>query len=135
VRAATRDDSAPIGGEGELDGAAELVRQQLADDAGAVGAGWSPPAAGRRSPVWFEAKDCTIPAGCETLIAELTTPTYDFTVNGKKIVEAKRDLKRRGLASPDLADAFLLTFAGIPRSRQIERHRRQHEPARSWQGA
>jgi hypothetical protein len=76
--------------------------------------------------------DSALPAGCETLIAELTRPTYDFTVNGKKIVEAKRDLKRRGLPSPDVADAFLLTFAGIPRSRQIERHRWQHEPARSW---
>jgi hypothetical protein len=69
------------------------------------------------------------------LIAELTPATYDFTVNGKKIVEAKKDLKRRGLQSPDVADAFLLTFAGIPQSRQLERYRRQHEQPSSWQAA
>lgn len=72
---------------------------------------------------WFAAKDCTIPAGCDGLIAELTTPTYDFSVQGKKVVESKADAKKRGLMSPDEADALLLTFAGIPQMRKQERPR------------
>jgi hypothetical protein len=31
--------------------------------------------------------------------------------NGKLKLESKDDMKRRGLASPDVADAFVLTFA------------------------
>lgn len=48
----------------------------------------------------------------EALISELTTPLYSFTSSGKIVVESKDDLKKRGVRSPDLADAFLLTFAG-----------------------
>ncbi len=73
---------------------------------------------------WFEQRDCTIPAGCETLIAELTAPTYDFTVNGKKIVERKDEMKKRGLRSPDCADALLLTFSAHPQPREPERRYR-----------
>ena len=45
-----------------------------------------------------------------------------FTSTGKMVVESKADMKKRGLRSPDLADAFLLTFACG--ERKIERHRR-----------
>ena len=47
----------------------------------------------------------------DALIAELTAPTYAFTSTGKMVVESKADMKKRGMRSPDLADAFLLTFA------------------------
>ena len=47
----------------------------------------------------------------DALIAELTAPTYGFTSTGKMVVESKADMKKRGMRSPDLADAFLLTFA------------------------
>lgn len=80
---------------------------------------------------WFQSRDCAIPAtGCEELIGELCTPTYDFTVNGKKVVEAKKDMKKRGLRSPDLADAFLNTFASTPKQR--ETRRRQEAPFPAW---
>ena len=59
---------------------------------------------------WFEARDVTIPAD-EALIAELTLPTYKLLSNGKIQVEGKDELKKRGVTSPDLADAFCLTFA------------------------
>jgi hypothetical protein len=49
----------------------------------------------------------------DALIAELTTPTYAFTSTGKMVVESKADMKKRGMRSPDLADAFPLTFAGM----------------------
>jgi hypothetical protein len=34
-----------------------------------------------------------------------------FTSNGKIQIESKDEIKKRGLASPDKADAFCLTFA------------------------
>lgn len=72
---------------------------------------------------WFEARDCAIPDD-QALIAELTAPGYDFTSSGKLIVESKKDMKKRGLRSPDLADAFMLTFAGDDRQRMLrDRHR------------
>jgi hypothetical protein len=57
------------------------------------------------------------------LVAELTAPTYTFTSTGKMVVESKADMKKRGMRAPDLADAFLLTFACSER-RKVERYRR-----------
>jgi hypothetical protein len=47
----------------------------------------------------------------EVLIAELATVRYSFTSNGKIQIEGKDEIRRRGLPSPDKADAFVLTFA------------------------
>ena len=55
----------------------------------------------------FESRVISIPNDDE-LIAELTTIKY-AEPNGKIKVEAKRDLKRRGLPSPNRADALCLT--------------------------
>ena len=60
---------------------------------------------------WFEQRDCRIPEGCEELVAELSVPSYHFTSVGKMQVESKDNLKKRGVRSPDLADAFCLTMA------------------------
>lgn len=59
---------------------------------------------------WFEMRDCTIPLQ-EELIEDLSKPRFSFLSNGKLKVEGKDEMKRRGLNSPDLADAFCLTFA------------------------
>ena len=59
----------------------------------------------------------------DALIAELASPTYTFTSMGKMVVEAKADMKKRGMRSPDLADAFLLTFACERRKMQTYRRR------------
>lgn len=63
---------------------------------------------GRR---WLEKRDCNI-ANDEGLLAELVGPRYRFTSSGKTIVESKDDMRKRGLMSPNKADAFLLTLAG-----------------------
>jgi hypothetical protein len=63
-------------------------------------------------------------------IAELTSPTYAFTSTGKMVVESNADMKKRGLRSPDLADAFLLTFACG--ERKIERYRRPLRRRSGW---
>jgi hypothetical protein len=71
---------------------------------------------------WFQDRTCSMPQD-EALIAELTSPTYTFSSTGKMVVESKAEMKKRGLRSPDLADAFLLTFAGAAR-RKPERYRK-----------
>jgi phage terminase large subunit len=72
---------------------------------------------------WFGAKDCVI-ADDEALIAELTGPTYDYSSNGKIVVESKRDMKKRGIKSPNRADAFLLTLAMPDRRRaRVDRYK------------
>lgn len=63
-----------------------------------------------KAKAWFEKRDCKLPKD-EQLVAELATVRYKFSSNGKTQVEGKDEIRRRGLASPDLADAFVLTFA------------------------
>lgn len=53
----------------------------------------------------------------EDLVGECATVTYGFDSSGRLIVESKDELKKRGLRSPDIADALALTFA--PNSRRI----------------
>ena len=59
---------------------------------------------------WFEARDCLMPDQQE-LIHELTALRFKVLSSGKFKAEGKDEMKKRGLRSPDLADAFVLTFA------------------------
>lgn len=52
------------------------------------------------------------------LRSELTAPTYRFSSSGKVLVETKEEMKKRGVASPDLADAFNLWLYARSRSRR-----------------
>jgi hypothetical protein len=47
----------------------------------------------------------------EQLMAELTSIKYSFTSSGKMKAESKDEMRKRGLGSPDLADALCLTMA------------------------
>lgn len=60
---------------------------------------------------WLEARDSRLPED-EALIGELTGPRYAVESAGRLKVESKDEMKRRGLRSPDRADALCLTFAG-----------------------
>jgi hypothetical protein len=60
---------------------------------------------------WFEARDCHMPVD-DTLISELAGIRYKYLSTGKLKVESKDEMKKRGQRSPDVADAFVLTFAG-----------------------
>ena len=44
-------------------------------------------------------------------MGELATVRYGIKSDGKIKVESKDEMKKRGLPSPDVADAFVLTFA------------------------
>jgi phage terminase large subunit len=94
---------------------------------------------------WFAARDCCIlppvrfPENAklvEKLIGELTSPTYDYTMLGKRKVESKDELKKRGVPSPNIADAFLNTLAaGIyPRDNPHNRYRPESDGT-SWMSA
>ena len=63
-----------------------------------------------KAKAWLEARDCWLPKD-ELLVAELATVRYSFTSSGKIQIEGKDEIRKRGLASPDRADAFCLTFA------------------------
>ena len=63
-----------------------------------------------KAKAWLEQRDCTMPKD-DLLISELATVRYSFTSNGKIQIEGKDEIRKRGLASPDRADAFCLTFA------------------------
>lgn len=81
---------------------------------------------------WFEAKNCSIPEkGCEELIAELATPTYDFTATGVIAVCSKSEMKKDLGFSPDIADSFLLSLAAGVYPREPDRHRRFRERPRN----
>lgn len=63
-----------------------------------------------RSREWLEALDCRMCDDDET-IAELVGPTYSILSNGLIKVEGKEEMKKRGVKSPNRADAWNLTFA------------------------
>ena len=70
-----------------------------------------------RDDLWMSVKDwlgtraVKLPKD-DALRQELVAPRYSFTSLGKIVVESKDSMRRRGMRSPDLADALCLTFAG-----------------------
>lgn len=61
---------------------------------------------------WFEARDCNL-CNDEALLAELVAVHYlPPTSSGKTAVEKKESIRDTLKRSPDVAEAFILTFAG-----------------------
>ena len=63
-----------------------------------------------KTKAWLEDRGCQLPQDDE-LLADLTGIRYSFTSSGKMAAESKDQMRRRGLRSPDLADAVCLTMA------------------------
>lgn len=59
---------------------------------------------------WLEDRSCKLPKD-DQLISELTSIRYSFTSSGKMKAEGKDEMRKRGLGSPDLADALCLSMA------------------------
>lgn len=55
----------------------------------------------------------------EKLKFELAIPRRDFDNNGRVKVESKKDLAKRDIPSPNIADAFIMSFASIDSSNSI----------------
>ena len=49
----------------------------------------------------------------EKLKYELAIPMRDFDNNGRVKVESKKDLAKRDIKSPNIADAFIMGFAPV----------------------
>jgi phage terminase large subunit len=45
------------------------------------------------------------------LVGQLTTPKYSYSHDNKVVIETKKQMRSRGVSSPDMADAANLTFA------------------------
>lgn len=97
-----------------------------------------------RGRTWFWERKCRLPVEFpeaaeaklfEKLVAELTAPTYDFSHLGKRVVESKADLKKRGVPSPNLADAFLLSLAAGVHSKEETHRSRKVKHRGSWMSA
>lgn len=71
-------------------------------------------AANKRSEMWLTARDWlsrgSLPDD-ELLAHELTAPMYRYDAQNAILLEKKDEMKKRGIPSPDVADAFALTFA------------------------
>lgn len=65
-----------------------------------------------KAKAWFEQRTCALPKGSEELCADLVSVKYHPpNSSGRIAVESKDQTKKRLRRSPDLADAFVLTFA------------------------
>ena len=68
-----------------------------------------------RAEMWGRMRDWLKAVGCierdDDLVTDLTGVEYGYTPTGQLLLEKKEDMKKRGLASPDDADALALTFA------------------------
>jgi phage terminase large subunit len=60
------------------------------------------------------------------LEAQLTSVEYKHDANNALLLERKEDMKRRGLPSPDRADALALTFAYPVMAVEMEDDDRRH---------
>lgn len=83
----------------------------------------------RRDELWWKAReffasraaciDEAVPLA-RKLAAELSSPRFSYLPTGKIKVEGKDELRRRGVPSPNLADAFVLTMAHADRFRAAD---------------
>lgn len=85
--------------------------------------------ADKRAEMWDNARTWlkergVVPEHEHDLRRELTGPQYGFDVHGALRLESKKEMKARGLASPDEADAFVYTFAEPVAPRNVSRLRR-----------
>ena len=62
----------------------------------------------------FEDGDIDLDPDDDELAAQLGALRYKFTSRGQIQIESKDDIRKRGLPSPDRADAVMLAFASVP---------------------
>lgn len=77
----------------------------------------------KRAEMWGRMRDWLRDTGCipddDELQIDLLGPMYEYDSQNRIKLEKKEDMKKRGLASPDLADALALTFAEPVKDRRM----------------
>lgn len=92
-----------------------------------------PKTANKRAEMWAVMREWLRSGGAiedsRELEMDLTGPLYSYDSNNAIVLEKKSDMKKRGVASPDEADALALTFAYpvVPRSAQAMKDQREVE--------
>lgn len=84
--------------------------------------------ANKRAEIWYRYKEWLedtpnrMPNDA-ALIADTSAPGYKTSSNGSRLIESKADMKKRGVRSPDGADAIAMTFAEpvVPKALRDER--------------
>lgn len=89
----------------------------------------------KRAEMWRDLRDWLKSGGAippdHTLHDELIAPETVPRLDGKVQLESKEDMKRRGVPSPNRADALALTFAYPVARRQLNQHKRPAPKART----
>lgn len=91
--------------------------------------------ANKRAQMWGELKAWLKDVGAlpedSVLASDLTGPEAFINLRGKLQLESKEDMKRRGLASPNKADALALTFALPVRQTDNSKYRQARRMGRA----
>ncbi len=78
----------------------------------------------KRAEMWGRCRDWLKEGGMlpddDELETDLTGPQYGMDENGRYQLERKKDMKKRGLASPDCGDSLALGFSQIVTSKVVE---------------
>lgn len=89
----------------------------------------------RRAEVWYKMRKWLYEGGAipddSDLRDDLVGPEYSTNSRGQIQLERKQDMKKRGLASPDLADALAMTFGAEVRAKHDIQKTVRRRPARS----
>lgn len=93
-----------------------------------------------RARMWRQMKDWLAPENGpvslkndRNLEVDLTSLHYSYR-NGMLLIESKDDAKKRGVKSPDSADALALTFAEPVKPKRVDRFEAAYAPADSGMG-
>lgn len=92
--------------------------------------------ANKRVEMWWTMADWLKAGGCipddAVLRSEMPGPKYKFTADGRLLLESKDDMKKRGVPSPNRADALCLTFAAPVARRGLRLPGRQPQEKRDF---
>lgn len=104
-------------------GVVDRLHQLGYSDVRGVNFGWAsdrrtpglPACNNKRSEMWASMREALAHGLCiaddDGLSFELLAPRYDYDRDNRIVLEKKSDMKKRGVRSPDIADALALTFA------------------------
>lgn len=102
-------------GAGVVDRLRQMGYSHLVSDVQFGGASALRNCLNKRSEMWWRLREWLKEGGAlpdnQELRDDLTAPEYSYNTKGLVQLERKEDMKKRGLASPDLADALAATFA------------------------